>query len=113
VHCFLLPKLWSLPQPFTCLQKVPLSIYAAQLAFNFAWQPIFFIARRLDYAVVDCSLLLASTVATTAAFAKVNKNAACLLAPNVLWVAYACALNANILKRNPKAHRIKLDDKDE
>lgn len=94
------------------MQKRPLSIYAAQLAFNFAWQPLFFLAKRLDYALVDSCLLLATSVATTGAFYKVNKKAGLLFAPTVLWVAYATALNANLLKRNPQAHKIDVDDKD-
>ena len=95
------------------MQKVPLSIYGVQLLFNFAWNPLFFLGRRLDIAFADVSLLLASEcVATTAAFAKVDRNAGLLFVPTVVWVGYAAALNYSIMKKNPQAHKITIDGKD-
>ena len=95
-----------------CVQKVPLSIYGVQLLFNFAWNPLFFLGRRLDVALADVTLLLGSCVATAAAFAKVDRNAGLLFAPTVVWVAYAAALNYSIMKKNPQAHKITIDGKD-
>ena len=89
---------------------MPLKIYGAQLLFNFAWQPLFFIAKRPDLALADCSLLVASTAATAVAFGKVDKKAGAIFVPTLLWCSYACALNASIWRKNPNAHKIPTDD---
>lgn len=88
-----------------CLQKKPLALYAGQLALNFAWQPLFFQAKRLDYALVDITGTLVLTAATAHAFHKVNPKAGYLMAPSVAWVAYAAALNASMLKKNVNPHK--------
>ena len=88
------------------LQRKPLGIYALHLAINFAWQPLFFQAKRLDVAMADISALLVMTAATAKAFHKVNPKAGALMLPTVAWVAYAAALNASLLKKNPDAHKI-------
>lgn len=87
------------------MQKKPLGLYAAQLALNFAWQPLFFKAKRLDIALVDISGVLVLTAATAKAFHDVNPKAGYLMLPSVAWVAYAAALNRSLLKKNPSAHK--------
>lgn len=87
-------------------------IYGVQLAFNFGWQPLMFNAKRVDLALVDITLLLASSVATTVAFGRIDRRAGLLFSPLIAWVAYATALNASILVKNPQAHKIDLDEKD-
>ena len=83
------------------VQKNALTLYAAQLVLNFAWTPLFFNAHRLDLALVDSTALLATSVATTCAFSKISKPAAALFAPLVAWTAFATALNATLLMKNP------------
>lgn len=95
------------------MQKKPLGIYALHLAFNFAWQPLFFQAKRLDIAMVEISGLLVMTAATAKAFHTVNPKAGYLMAPTVAWVAYAAALNARLLQMNPQAHKIQVDDEED
>lgn len=95
------------------MQAKPLAIYGVQLILNFAWNPIFFQTKRLDFALGDSCALLGATIATTAAFAKVDRNAALLMAPSIPWVAYATALTYVIRKRNPEAHKIKVDIQDD
>lgn len=34
-------------------QGLPLGLYIAQLALNFAWTPLFFVVHRLDLATLD------------------------------------------------------------
>lgn len=95
------------------MQKKPLGIYALHLVLNFAWQPLFFQAKRLDIAMVEMSGLLVMTAATAQAFHKVNPKAGYLMAPTVAWVAFAAALNANLLKNNPDAHKLGEGDEEE
>lgn len=87
------------------MQRKPLGLYAAQLALNFAWQPLFFKAKRLDLALLDITGTLVMTAATAQAFHKVNPKAGYLMLPSVAWVAYAAALNASLHKKNPGAHK--------
>lgn len=39
----------------TGLQGLPLALYAAQLALNFAWSPLFFLKHEIGLALVDIS----------------------------------------------------------
>lgn len=87
------------------MQRKPLGIYAAQLALNFAWQPLFFRAKRLDLALLDITGTLVMTAATAQAFYQVNPKAGYLMLPSVAWVAYAAALNASLHQKNPGAHK--------
>lgn len=77
-----------------------LMLFVAQLALNFAWSPIFFNAQRPDLALVDLALLWALIALTIRAFARVRVAAALLLVPYLLWVTFAAALNAWIVRAN-------------
>ena len=74
--------------------------YAAQLVFNAAWSAFFFGLRRPDLALADLALLWLAILATLLAFAPVSAAAAWLLAPYLLWVTIAGALNASVWRLN-------------
>jgi hypothetical protein len=81
--------------------SVPLGVYAAQLALNFAWTPLFFVAHRLDLALVDIVAMWGAIVATIALFHPVIGGWALgLLLPYLAWVSFATALNAWIWRNN-------------
>lgn len=42
------------------LQGIPLALYAAQLALNFAWSPLFFLKHEIGLALVDISGAIAA-----------------------------------------------------
>lgn len=84
---------------------LPLTLYGAQLVTNSAWSAIFFGLRRLDLALVDALLMFALIAATMATFAPVSPLAAALLAPYLVWVGFASALNDTILRRNDLRRR--------
>ncbi|KAL4458998.1 hypothetical protein ABPG75_013863 [Micractinium tetrahymenae] len=81
---------------------LPLGLYAAQLALNFAWSPLFFKAHNLKAAAVDITALLGVLGATIYEFNKVDTLAAQLLIPYLGWVSFATALTYNILANNPE-----------
>ena len=81
---------------------LPLALYAAQLALNWAWSPVFFSARRLGAALLDAALQLISIAGCIATFWPVSHVAAYLMLPLLLWVSYATALNAKILSMNER-----------
>jgi tryptophan-rich sensory protein len=77
-----------------------LLLYGAQLVLNAAWTPLFFAADAYGAALVDIVLLAVLVLATAVAFARRSRPAAWLLAPYLLWVLYATALNAGIWLMN-------------
>jgi tryptophan-rich sensory protein len=74
--------------------RVPLAVYALQLALNSLWSALFFGMHRPDLALVDIVVLWLAIAATMAAFAKHSKLAAAMLAPYLAWVSFATYLNA-------------------
>ncbi|CAF4839012.1 translocator protein-like isoform X1 [Pieris napi] len=87
---------------FTEDAVLPLTLYGGQLLLNWAWTPIFFGLKDFKLAFIEISVLGGAAVATTAAFAKVNKTAGALLVPYLAWLAYASTLSYYIWKNNPK-----------
>ena len=82
------------------LTTLPFAFYAAQLVFNAAWSGLFFGLRRADLAFVDLILMWFAIVATLMGFAQVSEAAAWLLAPYLLWVTIAGALNLSVWRLN-------------
>jgi len=74
--------------------------WVVQLLLNLAWTPLFFAADRYGWALVDIVVLSAAIVAVIALFARVSRPAAWLLAPYLLWVGFATALNLGIVLLN-------------
>ena len=83
----------SISDAQTDKKKCALTVYWVQLAFNFSWSIAFF---RLEWlwggAVIIVSMLLLIG-AMLALFSKVDKRAALLNIPYLLWVAFATYLN--------------------
>jgi tryptophan-rich sensory protein len=79
-----------------------LVIWSVHLVINAGWSAVFFGLRRPDLACAWILLLWASIAVTIAAFAPVSLLAAWLLAPYLLWVSFATALNFSIWRRNPR-----------
>jgi benzodiazapine receptor len=76
------------------------AIYIIQLALNFSWSIVFFGKHQIFGAsfVIDflCLLIMFNIIW----FSKFSKTAAWLLAPYLLWVAFAALLNLNIFLLN-------------
>ncbi|MFJ5049955.1 TspO/MBR family protein [Streptomyces sp. NPDC088719] len=67
--------------------------WGVQLLLNARWTPLFFAAEKYGLAFVDICLLLAALGATVLLAVRVDRRVSCLLAPYLLWVGYAAALN--------------------
>lgn len=78
------------------------AIYALQLVLNGAWSGIFFGLRRMNLALAELVLLWLAILATIVAFAAHDTLAAWLLVPYLAWVSFAGALNAALLRMNPR-----------
>jgi tryptophan-rich sensory protein len=73
--------------------RLALSAFGAQFALNLAWTPVFFGLRRPDLGLAVIVVLWVAVVGTIVAFDRVDRRAAALLVPYLLWVSFAAALN--------------------
>jgi benzodiazapine receptor len=77
-----------------------LSLFATQLGLNALWTLTFFRGHFLFGSLLVIIPLWVAIVATIVAFARVNRKAAILLVPYLLWVSFAALLNYDIWKLN-------------
>jgi translocator protein len=77
-----------------------LGLFAAQLALNAAWSPIFFGAHAITVALIVLIALAVVLLATLVEFARIDRTAASMLAPYLAWVAFATVLNGAIVALN-------------
>jgi benzodiazapine receptor len=79
-----------------------LGLFVLQLGLNALWSWLFFAWHRGALAFADIVVLLALIVATVVAFARIRRAAAWLLAPYLVWVCFAAALNYSVWQLNPR-----------
>lgn len=75
-------------------------IYAVQLAMNFAWSLIFFNGRYFLFAFIWLLVLWALILTMIIKFYRIDKTAALLQIPYLLWVTFAGYLNLGIYLLN-------------
>ncbi|WP_418286585.1 TspO/MBR family protein [Halorubrum sp. DTA46] len=80
--------------------RVALALFGVQLVVNIAWSPVFWGLERADLGLVVLGLLLPLVVATIVAFDRVDRRAALLVVPYLLWICFATALNYGIWALN-------------
>jgi len=71
-----------------------IAAFILQLVLNLAWTPLFFGAHRSGLALVDIVAMWLCIAWTIVLARKVNRIAAWLLVPYLIWVSYATYLNA-------------------
>jgi tryptophan-rich sensory protein len=81
--------------------RIPLGLFAIQLALNALWSWLFFAWQRGLFAEIEIVLLLALIAATLIAFWRVRPIAGILFLPYLAWVTYATALTFALVRRNP------------
>lgn len=64
------------------------------------WSPLFFQARRPDWALVEVVFLWGSLVALVAGLAPISPTASVMILPYLLWVSFAAWLNWAIVRLN-------------
>ncbi|MFC7703642.1 TspO/MBR family protein [Plastorhodobacter daqingensis] len=79
-----------------------LALWAAQIAFNTLWTPVFFGLHRVRAALGVIVVLWGLVLATLVAFWQIDWRAGLLMLPYLGWVSYAGALNAAIWRLNPR-----------
>jgi tryptophan-rich sensory protein len=74
--------------------------WAAQMALNTAWTPLFFGGRMPRAALADLVAMTGAIGGFTASARKVDRGAAALMLPYLGWVTFAGYLNAEIVRKN-------------
>ena len=77
-----------------------LTIYAVQLAVNFLWSILFFNLNTFLFSFIWLLLLWVLIILMIVSFYKINKTAALLQIPYLLWVTFAGYLNLSIYLLN-------------
>lgn len=81
-------------------RKTALIVYGIQLFVNMLWSPIFFRLEAFWLSFAWLVLLWLLIIVTIALFYRINKTAAYLMIPYLLWVAFAGYLNLGIALLN-------------
>jgi len=77
-----------------------IKLFLIHLVFNTAWSLVFFGAKNLGLALVVIMVLWTMIVCLIKNFYKINKWAAYLLVPYLLWVSFASLLNLSLFILN-------------
>jgi translocator protein len=80
--------------------RVALGLWALQLVLNAVWPGVFFGGDLFGPAIVVIVGLVLVVLATIGTFARIDRVAAWLLVPYLLWLLYATALNVAIWQLN-------------
>lgn len=86
--------------------KTALLLFGIQLALNASWPIIFFGLKNPGLAFGILIALWLSLVLTSLAFYKINRLAAWLLAPCILWISFAGYLNYSLWQLNANANAL-------
>ena len=89
---------WTAAEPWE--RPTILVAFAVNAVLHFLWTPLFFRARRPDWAMAEIPLLFLSIIALVVAVGRQSAVAPWLLVPYLVWVGFAIYLNAAILRLN-------------
>jgi tryptophan-rich sensory protein len=84
----------------TAATRRALAAFALQFAVNVAWSAVFFGLRSIAGGLVVVVTLWVLILVTIRLFARVDRRAAALLVPYLLWVSFAAYLNYGFFLRN-------------
>ena len=93
-------SLWIIYESKGKPKKTAYLLFFSQLILNAIWPILFFAFHLPLLALIELFLLLATTIASTFQFYKINKTASYLLIPYITWILYAISLNGAILWLN-------------
>jgi benzodiazapine receptor len=85
-----------LQAPKSKIKTKAIWIFAIQLSLNFAWSFLFFKFHLLGLAFIEIILIWMSILTMIIIFSKINKTAAYLQIPYLIWVSFASVLNGTI-----------------
>ena len=77
-----------------------LILFGVNAVFFLAWSPLFFVARRPDWSLIEVVFLWGSLVALAVGLWPIAPMASLLVLPYLLWVSFASFLNRAIVRLN-------------
>jgi tryptophan-rich sensory protein len=83
--------------------QVLLALWAAQIALNTLWTPVFFGAHRIFASMVILALLWLVVAIMLVLALQLDVVTGLILVPYLLWLSVAAALNFSILRNNPSS----------
>ena len=81
-------------------RNMALIIFGVQLLLNFAWSFIFFYFKQIPLAFIEILLVWIGVLIMILMFYRINKTAAYLQIPYLLWVSFASVLNGAVWRLN-------------
>jgi tryptophan-rich sensory protein len=91
--------IWT--QPDGPLKKRAMNLYLIQLGLNVVWSCSFFGLQSLLTGAIAIIVLWVFILLTIVSFRKVNRTAAWLMLPYIIWVTIAASVNFGFLALNP------------
>ena len=91
-------RIWVSPK--SVMRTNALGAYFVQLALNALWTPLFFGMHAIGLGLLTIVSMHVAIVVTIAWFWRIDRTAAYLLLPYIIWVSYATILNAALLMLN-------------
>ena len=91
-------RIWQAPLSTERTQS--LRLFFSQLGFNFFWSIIFFNLQAFGFALLWLAVLWVLIAMMINSFRKVDKLAAVLQIPYLLWVSFAAYLNFGVWRLN-------------
>jgi tryptophan-rich sensory protein len=85
---------------------VALGFFAAQLALNYAWSPLFFGAHEVGAAFVLIIVIIALSAVAALLFARIRRPAGLLMLPYLAWLFFAAYLTWQVGALNPDASQL-------
>ncbi len=83
--------------------ELALALWAAQMAWNGLWTPVFFGLRNPRGGMIVLAVLWLAVGACAVVFAGLDRWTLLAFGPYLLWVTIAGALNLSVIRRNPAA----------
>jgi translocator protein len=92
-------RLWDRVSP-SAARTTAIVWFLVQLALNALWSPVFFGWHGIQTGLAVILGLLIAIAVTMLTASRVDRPAAWLLAPYLVWVAYATTINAGVVAMN-------------
>ena len=86
-------RVWRAGGGFIGDARSALIVFFVQLTFNFTWSLAFFAARSTLLGLITITALWLTIALAISVFRPIDRLAAWLMAPYLLWVSFAAALN--------------------
>lgn len=91
-------RVWS--QPPSQDRSRALGLWGAQMALNASWSPLFFGAHQPKASAVVAGAMVPAIAAYGLTARKIDRPAAALMVPYLVWSGFAAFLNAQVVRKN-------------